>query len=91
MHLKNTDKPTQIILLNTYLLPQNSADDYIKIHDTLKQQSLTKLDKLRRDLEKNNPNKKISFTILSHMGSQENVIEHLMKNQNIDEVITNKN
>lgn len=88
--LQKTNKLTQIILLNTYLLPHDGSDDYIKIHDTLKQKSLKRLEALREEIEKNNTNTNISFTTLSHMGTQENVIEHLMKTQRIDQVIPKK-
>ncbi len=88
--LQKTDKLTQIILLNTYLLPHDGSDDYIKMHDALKQKSLKRLEALREEIKKNNTNTNISFSTLSHMGTQENVIEHLMKTQHVDEIIASQ-
>ena len=77
----------RILLLNTYLLPNASANRLVAIHDELRNKSTQKLNEQVCLAEKTIPAHPIHFEALSRMGTLENVMVHLAEEQQVDAVI----
>ncbi|GEM_PF-3850306 len=85
-HLKQWDSKCEVFLLNTYLPPVAAFDQLICKHDELRKNSIEKLEKERRALEKIS-NAHIHYETLSYMGSFQNVLLHVIRDYKIDYVV----
>jgi len=85
--LKEVGEDYKLLLLNTYLVPTSQPEDLIAVHDELRKKSREGLEDQRKKMESANLNARISFDTLSHMGTLENVIPHIVKNHHIDCVV----
>jgi hypothetical protein len=83
-YFKNTKIPCQILLLNTYMVQQTDPSKVILANDDLKKRSLMGLERQRSEALKKNDNPLISIETVSHMGSLNNVIQHLLQKEKID-------
>ena len=85
-YLQKKDQPSRVLLLHTYLPPPTPFHDLLKVHDTLRQDSIKALEKEIQRI-KAVMDLKISFEALSYLGTLENVIAHLVGEKKIDEII----
>lgn len=85
--LQDRKEKGEILLLNTYLLPNASPDRLIDLHDELRNKSTLKLKEQVCLAQKAISDHHMSFETLSRMGSFENVIAHLAQERKVDGVI----
>lgn len=90
-YLQEREEKGKILLLNTYLLPNASPDRLVAIHDELRKKAIQKLEAQVGLAQKTIAAGNVSFEILSHMGSLENVVAHLIQKQKVDLVVLGLN
>lgn len=89
--LKDTEVPTRVILLNTYLFDfNNEPQQLIELNDTLKSESKKNLEEIKIEAMAWVRNPNISIELSSHMGSLHNVITNLIRKEKIDYVAMGK-
>ncbi len=87
-YLQDQKEPYRLVLLNTYYPPESFVEDQvIQKHDEARQQSLVGLKKELQFLENISTRALASFETISQLGTLENVIDRLIKSQDIDTVI----
>lgn len=87
LFLGKVEDTFQVYLLDTYMVPISSPDELIFIHDELRRQSREKLQK-EADLIKGFAQAgKVSFEVISQMGTPVNAVSRLVKEKQIDAVV----
>ncbi len=77
----------RVILMNAYLPAGSSPDRWIDAHDAMKRESSDRLgQELARLQAEGSPNG-FTFETLSYLGSIENVMPHLVREENVDYVV----
>jgi hypothetical protein len=82
---------SKIFLLNTYVVPASEPEKIINIHDELRRKSKDGLQAELKRIQNKKINPALSFETLSHMGTLENVLPHLVKTRQIDFVVVGVN
>lgn len=88
---KDINTPCKISLIHTYKVQQTDPDKVIYENDEMKKRSRSALEEERDEAMKLISNANISIDISSHMGSLNNVVEHLLQKEKIDLVVMGKN
>lgn len=89
--LRETQEPSKILLLNTYLVDLNQdPSTLIQRNDELKKQSRNNLEIEKSFALENVRNPLINIETLSHMGSLSNVITNLLRVEKYDLVVMAK-
>lgn len=83
--------PCRILLIHTYMVHQTDPELALSDNDSFKERSKAGLEAERLEALKHNKNPHISIETSSHMGSLNNVIQHLLKKEKIDLVAMGKN
>jgi nucleotide-binding universal stress UspA family protein len=73
-----------IILLNTYLIPATPANQLVAVNDEMKKKSLEGLKKECKVAQELIKDKKMTFEILTQMGSLESVMVHIVEDKKVD-------
>jgi nucleotide-binding universal stress UspA family protein len=73
-----------VILLNTYLIPATPANQLVAVNDEMKKKSLEGLKKECKVAQELIKDKKMTFEILTQMGSLESVMVHIVEDKKVD-------
>jgi nucleotide-binding universal stress UspA family protein len=90
--LQNTQEEFKVLLLNTFQVPYANPNEMVASHDELKRKSqerlLEEVGQLKKEI---NSHLKVSFEALPFLGSLENVIWHVAREEKADLVILGVN
>ena len=89
--MQDTQIPCHITLVNTYMVQQTDPSQVIELNDQLKRKSKTGLEQELISAQTKVKNPLITLDIVSHMGSLNNVVLQLIRNQAYDLVAMGKN
>lgn len=73
-----------VILLNTYLIPSTPANQLVAVNDEMKKKSLEGLKKECKAAQELIKGEKMTFEILTQMGSLESVMVHVVEDKKVD-------
>lgn len=82
--------PSEILLLNTFIVKETDPELVITANDRLKSQSKNSLEALKSLTLQKITNPQINVQTASHMGSLRNVIQQLLKKEKFDHIAVTK-
>lgn len=90
LRIQDTRTPTEILLLNTFMVKETNPALVISENDRLKRESLQNLQLLKATTDTKNKNPFILVTVASHMGTMRNVIQQILTKEDFDELAITK-
>lgn len=88
--IQETRTPTEILLLNTYIVRETNPALVISENDRLKQESLQNLQKLKYETDSKISNPFILVTVASYLGTLKNVVQQILIKEDFDELAISK-
>jgi hypothetical protein len=89
--LQGVEGHCNLFLLDTYMVPYSSSNEVIPTHDERRRQSIEKLHDLLDGAQELSTNGKVSFEIISQMGTPVNVVARIIQEKGIDCVVFGTN
>lgn len=90
VRIEDTRTPTEILLLNTFIVKETNPALVISENDRLKNESVQNLQSLKSNIETKIKNPFILVTIASHLGTLRNVIQQILMKEDFDELVISK-
>lgn len=82
--------PCRVLLLHTYLVPAVAPADLVRLNDEMKRRSLDGLREQIGTVAARLRGTRLTIDPVSHMGSLQNVVGHIAREQQVDLVLIGK-